>query len=155
MAMIRPPGNSGSQSSYQQLRHSLPAPAGRTSRKQSTISSQPVGFESIFAVEERSFQDPATGAFITIREGTSYVLACGCVVSAPYEIMACPYCGRQPRKGQWKGLRLVCRTHGICARCARAQEIAANGGGPIRKLLRLLLTVLLWPLFDRIDEDED
>ena len=36
----------------------------------------------------------------------------------------------------------------------RAQAIAENGGGPIRKLFRFLLTLVLWPLFDKVEEDE-
>ncbi len=152
--MANPPRNPQQQSAYQQLRQSLPTSAGRVSRKQSTISPEAVGLNSEFVIQEQTFQDPITGAFVTVREGTSYVLACGCVISAPYEIMACPHCSRQARTGSWKGLQLVCRTHGICIECERAQQIALNGGGPIRRLTRFLLTFLLWPLFDRIENDE-
>ena len=153
--MLNPTQRQQPPSPYQQFRQQLSAPAGRINRKQSRISPEPVGFQSTFSIEERTFQDPYTGAFVTLREGVSYLLACGCVASTPYDIMACPHCSRQKRKGDWKGLRLVCKSHGICIECARAQAIAANGGGPIRKLISGLLTLLLWPLFDRRTDDEE
>jgi len=140
---------------HQSLHQTLGQPTGRVNEKKAALSSQPVHLDSDFSARQRTFFDTSTGEFVTIQEGTHFFLACGCRITSPQEIAGvCYSCSRLARKGHWKHTRLVCRHHTLCIRCGQKQIRAEQGGGPIKKLLLFLLTIILWPLFDRIDNDE-
>jgi hypothetical protein len=134
----------------QSLRQTLGnALGGRTNRKAVQLSADPVTLNKKFTMEQRTYQDPQTGDIVTEELGSQYLLACGCLVSSPVGLKACPGCSTFNRKGAWKKPRLICgQLHTLCARCRKKRLLELNGGGFLRKAMCLLLTILLWPLFD-------
>ena len=125
------------------------APGGRTSRRQSHISGDPVSPGMTFSIEERTFQDPLTGEVITLQETQHYLLACGCTVSSPQQIRGvCSGCATY-RFSRYRGsIPLVCQKHPLCLRCRRKSLAKNRGHGIISSIIFSFAKLVLWPFGD-------
>jgi hypothetical protein len=144
------------QSAYQQQRNQLSAPTPMRRQEQvAEFSGDPLTLDSRLSAIQYTFQDPGTGEVVTVTIKGHTFLACSCRISSPTEIGGlCSNCSRRTRKGHWKKPQLVCRKHSLCISCRQKKLRELHGGGPLKKTLRCLLKIVLWPLFD-VEESEN
>jgi len=147
------------QGTYQSIRQQTSSPAPvRHQEHVAEFSAEPLMPEDRLTSSQWTVYDPDTGATTTTTVKPHFLLACGCKASSPADVAgACVSCGRLSRSFRWKTnkpLPLVCRRHSMCLRCRRKRLRELHGGGPIKKTLRFLLKVILWPLFD-VEESAD
>lgn len=135
---------------FQALRQAMGnAAAGKTEQRIARLSKEPVRPEMELSTQQRTFVDPQTGEIKTVQEGRLYVLSCGCLVSGPQEIAGvCPGCASLSRWGRLKRPRYLCANHSLCLRCRQRRLREARGGGLVRRLIKGLFKLILWPAFD-------
>lgn len=125
------------------------ANTGRAQQKTARLSAKPVAFDSDFSIQQQTYVDPATGQMVTSEYSEHFLLACGCRTNSPLDVKgACPGCCKVSKDGQWLNVNLICRKHTLCTRCRQARLKELQGGGLIRRCVRRLFTLLLWPFFD-------
>lgn len=138
-----------SNSFYQNARQALTGstPSGRTQKRIVEFSGELIDLNSVFSIEDRTYQDPS-GEIVSVQVTAGRFLACGCKLESPGQMRICPSCARKTLfRGRWKTARLICNDkHKSCLWCTRKMAKKMGGGGFFRKLTRLVVKVVLWPL---------
>jgi hypothetical protein len=136
---------------YEQLQKRLGnASPGTSWKKTARISRKPVLEDTDLEVQQDTFLDPVTQRVMTLERSKHYLLACGCRVSSPSQIRSiCPGCARSWRVRITRRMQLCCDEHVMCLRCRQKRRRQLHGGG----FWRTLFAIVLWPLFDLVDDD--
>jgi len=138
-----------SNSFYQNARQTVTGntSSGRTQKRIVELSEEPIDLNSVLSSENRTYQDPS-GEIVSIQMAEGKFLACGCKLESPGQIRICPSCAKKSLfRGRWKTARLICGSqHKLCLWCRRKMMKNMDGGGFFRKLARLVVKVILWPL---------
>ena len=145
------------QGTWQNIRQQLANPKSAMRRQEhvAEFSGDPLTLDSRLSATQYTYHDPDTGEVATVTIKGHTFLSCGCRVCSPTEVGGlCSNCARRTRKGHWRKPQLVCLNHSLCISCRQKRLRELHGGGPIRKTLRFLLKVILWPLFD-VEEPAD
>ena len=142
-------GSSGHNSFKQQVGASS---AGRTQEKRARIAAEEPSIETEFAIEEVTFFDANSGAYVTRQVTKHYILSCNCRVSAPNEIRGkCNGCSRGLFARFRRGRRLVCHRHTLCAKC-RYKRLKKQEG---RSSWWIWLALIALPIVDVEFVDEE
>ena len=149
----QPPQQQGTwQSTRQQLANPTPM---RRQEHVAEFSGDPVTLDSRLSATQYTFQDPDTGEVVSITIKGHAFLACGCRICSPNEVGGlCSGCSKLTRRNRWRRPAIVCKRHALCHTCRSRRLRELRGGGPIKRTLRFLLKVILWPLFD-VEEPEN
>jgi hypothetical protein len=134
---------------YQKARQTVTGttPSGRTQKRIVEFSGELIDLNSVFSIENHTYQDPS-GEIVSIQMTEGRFLACGCKLESPGQLRICPSCAKKTLfRGRWKTVRLICNDkHKMCLWCSRTRARRMEGGGFFRKLGRLVVKVILWPL---------
>ena len=125
--------------------------AGTTRRnvKSGRIDRTPVDFNTQFKIQEETRVD-GNNTFETAQESQHYILACGCRASSPSQVRGiCPECAN--KFGRKRKPRFVCPRHRLCLACRRKRLKALKESS----WLYSLYAILIWPLCDVVDEEEE
>ena len=145
--------SNSNQSNFQNLQQMLAgAQGGRKNKKRVHLYGKPVVPDSDFSIEQHTYVDPQSGEIVTEELSSAVILACGCCVNSPKDIHVCPGCSTLSRGGKWRRPQLICRKHPLCIRCRQKRLRDLQGGGPLRRLLRGIFKIILWPFFDVYEE---